>query len=261
MNEIIFPNSKLIIKKGIVVFIGTIHDTKLHKHHAMQITFDIDNLFRITVNDKSLKSKATLINSNVKHKLVGSNGVQILLLLEPESIYGESIKKIIKRDSILFNLNHIFDYKYYNKLKNLVSQEQLNTIKLIEFIFDYLDIPILKKSKVDDRVLRVVTLIEDSNHKKITLNDLAACVALSESRLQHLFKQQIGISIKRYMLWKRMIDGVKIIVNGNNFTSAAYKSGFADSSHMSRTFKQMFGLTLSDLFKNSSSVQVLIEDN
>ncbi|MFW6030070.1 MAG: helix-turn-helix domain-containing protein [Halanaerobiales bacterium] len=124
-----------------------------------------------------------------------------------------------------------------------------------------MDIPILKNSKVDDRVHRTVVMIEDSDYKKLALNELANNVALSESRLQHIFKKQIGISIKRYMLWKRIIDGIKIIAGGTNFTFAAHKAGFADSAHMSRTFKRMFGITLSDLFKNSSFVQVLIENS
>ena len=36
-----------------------------------------------------------------------------------------------------------------------------------------------------------------------------------------------------------------------SFTEAAYTAGFSDSAHLSRTFRQMFGLSLIDVFKNS----------
>jgi AraC-like DNA-binding protein len=55
-----------------------------------------------------------------------------------------------------------------------------------------------------------------------------------------------------------LIDGINIIINNKNFTYASHEAGFADSAHMSRTFKEMFGINLQDIFKNSRSVQVKI---
>ncbi|MFW6030071.1 MAG: hypothetical protein ACOCRO_07430 [Halanaerobiales bacterium] len=97
------PDSKLIISEGIAVFIGNISDTDIHKHHAIQITFDIDDFFGIKLNNRSFKSKAMIINSGVEHTLIGSIGMQVLMLIEPESIYGESIGKIIKKDGCFLN--------------------------------------------------------------------------------------------------------------------------------------------------------------
>ncbi|MCP4417164.1 MAG: AraC family transcriptional regulator, partial [Chloroflexi bacterium] len=92
--------------------------------------------------------------------------------------------------------------------------------------------------------------------KKVSTAAIANAVYLSESRLAHLFKAQMHISIRRYLLWLRLMDAIENIMTGKPFTAAAHEAGFADSAHLSRTFRRMFGLTLSDLFKNSQFVQV-----
>jgi AraC-like DNA-binding protein len=67
----------------------------------------------------------------------------------------------------------------------------------------------------------------------------------------------MGIPLRRYLLWLRLIKGIKVALEGVSLTSAAHKVGFSDSAHFSRTFKEMFGLTPSELFKNSKFVQAI----
>jgi AraC-like DNA-binding protein len=53
------------------------------------------------------------------------------------------------------------------------------------------------------------------------------------------------------------MDALTQIVRGVSLTTAAHEAGFADSAHLSRTFKHMFGLTPSELFKNNQYIQVV----
>jgi AraC-like DNA-binding protein len=54
-----------------------------------------------------------------------------------------------------------------------------------------------------------------------------------------------------------LMDALTQIVCGVSLTTAAHEAGFADSAHLSRTFKRMFGMTPSDLFKNDQYIQVI----
>jgi AraC family transcriptional regulator len=74
-------------------------------------------------------------------------------------------------------------------------------------------------------------------------------VHLSTSRFTHLFRQQTGLSLTRYLLWTRLLTAVAVIAQGANTTAAAHQAGFADLAHMSRTFRQTFGVMPSELQK------------
>ncbi len=80
-----------------------------------------------------------------------------------------------------------------------------------------------------------------------SLPDLAAGVGISESRLAHLFRRDVGIPMRQYRLALRMQEAVKQIAEGRSLTEAAYAARFADSAHFCRICRRMFGVTPSHL--------------
>ncbi len=74
---------------------------------------------------------------------------------------------------------------------------------------------------------------------------------LSSSRFQHLFKEQTGLSLRRYRLWARMQATMSYAMEGTTLTQAAHEAGFASSAHLSAAFKAMFGLPLSKLLSGN----------
>nr|WP_235734288.1 helix-turn-helix domain-containing protein [Mycolicibacterium austroafricanum] len=81
---------------------------------------------------------------------------------------------------------------------------------------------------------------------------LAAQVGLSVSRLTHLFTDQVGIPLRRYVLWSRLRLAVMRVQAGDDLTGAAHGAGFADSAHLTRTTREMFGLAPSVLSRHVS---------
>lgn len=255
MNKRLSANSRLYISKGFTLFIGSIIDTDFHKHHSIQITIALDNNFYFQNENEIIPVKSIIINSNNKHKIIGKDGNQLLLLIEPESIYGENIRNYLKNAGYcFFTMNKDLN----KKLNSNINSKNFNILSIVKIIFSCLNINMNRQTNIDDRIIKAIKIIENTYEKKITVKELARRVFLSESRLQHIFKNQIGISIKRYLLWKRLIDGINIIINAKNFTYASHEAGFSDSAHMSRTFKEMLGINLLDIFKDSRSIQVKI---
>jgi AraC-like DNA-binding protein len=66
---------------------------------------------------------------------------------------------------------------------------------------------------------------------------------LSESRLQHLFRDQVGVPIRRYLLWHRYLTALSLLADGASVTRAAHAAGFAGSAHLTRTAVRMNGFT------------------
>jgi len=79
------------------------------------------------------------------------------------------------------------------------------------------------------------------------LAELAARVGLSEGRLAHLFRRNVGIPMRQYRLWLRLGQAVRSISRGRSLTEAAHMAGFSDSAHFCRICRRMFGTAPSDL--------------
>ncbi len=115
----------------------------------------------------------------------------------------------------------------------------------------------VERRTIDPRIKAALDLLRRLPAKKISTRAIAGAVCLSESRFIHLFKQQVGIPVRRYLLWLRLRIALEQILNSMNFTQAAHHAGFSDSAHLSRTFKQMSGMTLTDYSKKSQFIQAI----
>lgn len=108
--------------------------------------------------------------------------------------------------------------------------------------------------RLDPRVDSVLRLLR---HRAggLSLGALAGVAGVSPGRLTHLFREQTGLSIKRYLLWAKIRRSIHQFSQGETLTDIAHTAGFADSAHMSRAFQGGFGLTPSFL-ANGDCVRV-----
>lgn len=111
---------------------------------------------------------------------------------------------------------------------------------------------------LDDRIAEVVTYIDELEEKRVAAGDLAEQIALSESRFLHLFKEEMKMTVRKYLLWRRTADAARLVVEGKSITDSAHATGFTDSAHLARTFKQMFGITLSTAFGKLANPELVI---
>lgn len=95
---------------------------------------------------------------------------------------------------------------------------------------------------LDPRLVRALEYIRAHVRYPIALADVAAAVALSEGRFRHLFVQQTGCSFRAYLLWLRINLAIEAVMAGSSWTDAAHEAGFADSAHLTRTHKKVFGI-------------------
>jgi AraC-like DNA-binding protein len=53
--------------------------------------------------------------------------------------------------------------------------------------------------------------------------------------------------LRSYVLWRRLLHVWTLLVQGESLSAAAHAAGFADSAHLARTARTMFGLPPSAL--------------
>jgi AraC-like DNA-binding protein len=93
-------------------------------------------------------------------------------------------------------------------------------------------------------VKKILDLIEARLHDPPTLDELASLAGLSRSYFSSVFKEVVGMRLQDYLFQAR-INKAKDLLNDINLTikQVAYKVGFRDPDHFSRTFKKKTGIT------------------
>jgi AraC-like DNA-binding protein len=99
----------------------------------------------------------------------------------------------------------------------------------------------------DPRIAAVVDHLEAHPLEPHTHVTLARLVHLSPSRFAHLFREQLGLPVRNYLLWRRLVFALSRLQQGQSITTAAYESGFADGAHLCRSFRSVFGAMPTDL--------------
>ncbi|MNY50891.1 Arabinose operon regulatory protein [compost metagenome] len=102
----------------------------------------------------------------------------------------------------------------------------------------------------------MLSLLNQPGKNTVKIKELADAIHISPSRLIHLFTDHVGIPIRKYILWRKMLTTLHKLMETENLTVAAIDGGFYDSPHFNRTFKKMFGISPLLLRQNSQIIQV-----
>ncbi|MEC7520234.1 MAG: AraC family transcriptional regulator [Myxococcota bacterium] len=240
-----------------------------HAHHTMHLvlaregtlTLRGDTLRGDTVRAETVPADrvagahaGVLTPPDVPHALDAEGQIVVLLFIDPESRPGRRLRAGLEgirtlsageRDALLEGLparptSSELDAWARRTLDRLAGEEA--------------PAPMHPKVRALLEALRELPPDADTS-----LEALAARVSLSPSRLMHAFTESVGIPLRPYLRWLRVQRAATAIVTGTPLSLAAAEAGFSDAAHMSRTFKQMFGMTPSALQRraeiDSQSVQ------
>jgi len=90
-------------------------------------------------------------------------------------------------------------------------------------------------------VRRMRAYLDRSDH--VDLGSLAQQAGLSPRQMRHAFALEVGLSMRAYLRWKRLLRAAAAVEAGASLSAAAAAAGFADSAHLSRVFRDQFGIT------------------
>ncbi|MEK1933515.1 MAG: AraC family transcriptional regulator [Pararhizobium sp.] len=92
-------------------------------------------------------------------------------------------------------------------------------------------------------VSRAKALIDDDPADEVTLADLAAVSGLSRFQVVRAFAKATGMTPHAYLVQRRIGMVRRMIAKGTPLADAAFAGGFADQSHMTRSFVRAYGVT------------------
>jgi AraC-like DNA-binding protein len=89
-----------------------------------------------------------------------------------------------------------------------------------------------------------INYIDANYDKPIGLADIAKASYMSVSRLAHVFKEQMGITLIDYLTSVRIERAKQLLLaTAQNCTEICFQAGFNNQSYFTRTFKRLVGAT------------------
>jgi AraC-like DNA-binding protein len=222
-------SGRLRLWPGRALWVGQAADTAPHAHHAVQVCVGLDGDFglRRSARQPWRRYRAALVAADQPHQLAAGATRLALLYLDPESDAARALG----------------DAAAVTPLDDLQPPNESNLDRLAAALLDQLLPPGARpRPRGDARLPALLERLRAGRHRDDDAPALAASVHLSPGRLAQVFRAATGVSLRSYRLWLRLLDAVTALAGGASLTSAAHAAGFADSAHLSRTFRRMFGI-------------------
>jgi len=221
-----------------------------HAHHAIQIVISIDGTASIRGSHGDWRSgRGIIVRPDVVHSYNGQGSMGAMLMLDPESTEGAWLRAALLQEITL--LPEAALASCVSELRKFCEQpfESLEVRALIRHCVQSLCAGEPPTRHRDPRVTTVLNTIRASADLRTSVETAAAAVHLSPSRFAHLFKHQVGLPFRRYMLWRKLTRATLAIARERTITAAAQAADFADAAHVTRTFHQMFGIPPSTMMQ------------
>jgi AraC-like DNA-binding protein len=239
---------RILLWRGGSLWIGLAGEPAgLHAHHAVQIALPFPpGRVRFQIPAEDWKSyDAAIVAAHQPHEFEARNQLMATIFVEPESREGRGLQLRTRDDGVAaLDAASLKDetaalaaaYEARASDAELIALAR----KVIARLAGSQPVP---KEPTDSRVAQAIELIRARLGGSVSLGSIAAAVHLSPDRFRHLFLEETGVGLRPYVLWLRLETSLSAYVAGSTLTDAAHAGGFADSAHLSRTFKKMFGIS------------------
>jgi AraC-like DNA-binding protein len=228
------------------LFVGDRSETSLHSHHALELCVALDDLgIDVSAPDGPdlRKVPGAMVRAGAPHQLAIPGPKVAVLYLDPQSEVASALESWLAPDDIrglpeavMRDLRDSFRLLLESSDAGLDEAESACAALIASFTKE------APRPNVHWRVRKAMARIESDLDDPPSLETLANDVGISPSRLRHVFKEQTGLPISRYVLWMRLRAALLEALEGASMAESAQEAGFSDAAHFTRTCRQMFGL-------------------
>jgi AraC family transcriptional regulator len=217
-----------------------------HAHHAIQIFLALDGAAAIRTSGGTTgewrEGRGILVRPDVEHSFNARGASGALLFVDPESSEGVWLQSVLAEDITFAPAARL--EKCLAELRSFCERplESMDAGDLVRHCVQAFCAGAPPSRRLDPRVTKLLAKLRDADDLRLSLDAAARAVHLSPGRFAHLFKEQLGLPFKRYLLWRKLMRAMLAIGRESSMAEAAHASDFADAAHLTRTFHQMFGI-------------------
>lgn len=216
---------------------GDYGPTERHAHHAVQV---ISAAAEVTVGfgaDETVAARTITVPSDLAHE-IRSSGVATMMFVDGDSRTGRRLTATCTGSPV--------------GLDATISDPGAPASQIVDRILAVVDDPAATTdaAQVSAAMSAILAdLADDPDAGSVT--EFAARSDLSPGRFSRRFSDEIGIPLRSYRRWLRMLHAVDALSAGASLTTAAHDAGFTDSAHLTHTFRDCFGIAPTKLLAGS----------
>lgn len=213
---------------------GAVGDAAVHRHFAAQVVIGAEPVQVRDAEGRVVSACCVLIDPLTPHRLERAASAE-LIFLEPSRFALAALETKLRA------------------IRQVGSLALLRNAPGAGFWTAWLTSSDLTPKPLDRRIAAALAILETVlSEGPMPLKRAAGETGLSSERFRHLFKEEVGLSFRRFLLWRRLRLAAEHLLGGCEATAAAHAAGFADAAHLARTLKSTFGITASQLRLASS---------
>ena len=213
----------------------------LHSHHAIQIAIGFSEPVEFRLSEHTEWTRypgGALVRPGAFHEFKAPGRRLANVLFEPEATLGRALLQrygsgpIVPLDADVNALARAFEDGADDDVLIAEAMALIGRLAGAD----------AGQQTTDPRILAAIAFIAEHIDEPLSLSQVAAVAGLSEGRLRHLFVSETGIAFRPYVLWTRLNRALELGFSGTSWTEAAHATNFADSAHLTRTCRRMYGL-------------------
>ena len=232
--------NSLILGSNLSLYRGELPATGWHSHAAPVLLIGLSGRFALHFAQGRTEScYSAWIDSGVEH-VFDSCGEQVATIyLEPDAVEARRWRAHFANQGGVV-LDPCIRTQGRSSMDAYLRNFDLDAL----LPFDSADV-----APMDARVAYSVNTLRRPGMAMPARAVLAQATGLSESRFNHLFRAEMGVSFRSYRVWSQVRGALGALGADSRLTQAALEGGFVDSSHFSHMFRKTFGMTPSSVLK------------
>jgi AraC-like DNA-binding protein len=211
--------------------LGQLMPNRAHRHISASLLVGLDRPFRLAVDGEWRETRAAIVAPDVRQALEPGDARIWSVQLDPDSVYWRSLMPIVAgmtstdlplSGADLPDPGETDCEAMAGALARVISRSGHEPVAL------------------DDRIAAICGKLRAELPERLELKSLAQSVGLSSSRLTHLFRQETGVPLRRFLLHLKINRALAFWEPGKSVSRLATEAGFYDQPHLVRTARDMF---------------------
>lgn len=240
-----------------VCYLGLLGRPRLRSFGSLTVYCGLDLPFRFSIDGRNWQETAVAVVPPYQPHWV-ETGERLLgsVMVEPETVNMGALPPMLRcdhggdRDELLQTLRRGFA-----RIQALAEEGTDPRVEVDPLFLGQT----LSRRELDPRVARVLAYLREDPSRHCPAEEAALLSGLSFSRFLHLFKEDLGITFRKFRAWKRARSLLYHVNRRDTLTDIALDVGYPDSTHFSHSIRQFYGLTPKDILVGSRKLAILLQ--
>jgi len=225
------PTATIFLWPGRFLMLAPAVKNAPHRHPAASILVGLERPFSLRIERQAPRPyRAVLVAPNVRQSLDSLGGAMLVVHMDPDLPVFRTL------------LPRLADEPVREAHADIVCPALPASCAEAQALFERAIAAFGSgaAAQLDPRIATLVASLRADLPETLDVASLARAAHLSSSRLMHLFKRELGVPLRRFVLNLRLQAAMRHWQPGMTLARLAVEAGFYDQPHMVRTARETF---------------------